>query len=361
MTEEQARILIVDDVEINRRLIAAGLEREGYDLSFAENGRQALELLFECPFDLVLLDIMMPEVTGFDVLEVIMSNATLRSVPVVVVSALDDVKSISRCVRLGADDYLTKPIDLTLLRSRVSASLDKKRARDQASEYVRSIENERRRYDRLLSTVFPPQIASELKETNEVKPRAFDNVAILFADVAGFTSYCAQRGPDEVLTNLQEMVVACEAVAAKHHLQKIKTIGDCFMAAAGLLRPIPNPVLESVRCGLEMISLVRLLDAGWRLRVGIHVGSVMTGLVGYRQYLYDVFGDAVNTAAHVESMGVPGTVTLSSDAWKMVSSEFTCSSSSIVNLKTRGEMEIFSIMPEDGLNERADVAAEDVK
>jgi CheY-like chemotaxis protein len=345
MAEPVYKILIVDDVEVNRKLISAGLEGGKYDLSYAENGRRALDMLTSGNFDLMLLDIMMPEMTGYEVLEWMMENPTLREIPVVVISAVDDVKSISKCVRMGADDYLMKPIDLTLLRARVAASIDKKRSRDRIAEYLSEIDSERRRYDRLLGMVFPPQVAEELKETNEIRPRKFDSVAILFADVVGFTSYCAEKDPDNIVSHLQEMVVACEAIAAKFGLLKIKTIGDCFMATAGLLKPTENPVADAIRCGLEMISLVRMLDAGWTLRVGVHIGSVMTGLVGYRQHLYDVFGDAVNIAAHVQSTGVPGAVNVSADAWECVSSEFEADSRSTAHLKHRGDMEVFSIFP----------------
>jgi len=342
------RVLIADDSEEDRNLIAAKLRSEGYALTIAENGDQALKLLLDGPHDLLLLRAGMSETSGRDVLKAMAADPSLRDVPVVMVLAPDNISDIPDYIRMGADDYLLLPIDSTLLLARVAVNLEKERHRDEERDYVRAMEADRRRYDRLFDAVFPASIAEELKTTNKVQPRRFENVALLFADVVGFTAYCSQRSPDEVLENLQEMVVACEAVAAKHNLQKLKTIGDCFMAAAGLLKPVENPVLESVRCGLEMISLVRMLSAGWTLRVGIHIGSVITGMVGYRQYLYDVFGDTVNTAAHIQSYGTVGAVNLSPEAWACVSSMFDGHSAGFVNLKTKGQIEIFYVLPSGG-------------
>ena len=346
MGEPLSQILIVSDTEENRRLITTGLEPEGYELTLAESAPRGIKSLVEESFDLVLFEVSSSGTGGYNDLAEITAHSTLLRIPVMALLPSADAGEIPRCINMGADDCLVKPIDSATLREHVSASLEKKKQRAQEREYLRTVEAEKRRYDRLLDMVFPPSIAEELKTTNTVQPRRFDNVAILFADVVDFTAYCSQRGPDEVLANLQEMVVACEAVAAKHNLQKVKTIGDCFMAAAGLLKLVENPVLESVRCGLEMISLVRMLSAGWTLRVGVHIGSVITGMVGYRQYLYDVFGDTVNTAAHIESFGKPGAVNLSPEAWAHVASMFQTHSAGFVNLKTKGQIEIYCITPE---------------
>src|SRR4029077_2861591 len=134
----------------------------------------------------------------------------------------------------------------------VGACLEKKRLRDREIEHLRQIEAERERADTLLHVILPAQIVQELKATNEVKPRRFDNVAILFSDIVGFTPYCDKRQPEEVVANLQELVVAFEDVAFDHKLLKIKTIGDAFMAACGLLDPVDNPVLNMVHCGVKM-------------------------------------------------------------------------------------------------------------
>ena len=139
---EPGRLLVVDDNEANRDLLVRRLERHGYAVTTAVDGRDALERLAAAPFDVVLLDIMMPELNGYEVLERLRDDAALGAVRVIMLSALDEVDSVVRCLELGADDYLTKPFNATLLRARIESSLARKRLRDRDALYARSLERE---------------------------------------------------------------------------------------------------------------------------------------------------------------------------------------------------------------------------
>ena len=131
MSGDGPAILVVDDNEDNCYTLTRRLKRQGYDnVATAGHGRRALELLAARPFDLVLLDVMMPDMNGYEVLETMKADPALRGIPVVMISALDEVDSVARCIELGADDYLAKPFDPTLLRTRVRDCLEKKRLRD---------------------------------------------------------------------------------------------------------------------------------------------------------------------------------------------------------------------------------------
>jgi class 3 adenylate cyclase len=320
-TAEPGYCLVVDDDEINRDVLCRLLLREGHRVATAENGRVALEKIRAELFDLVLLDIQMPEMNGFQVLTHLKNDDKLREVPVIMISALDQEEGVIRCIKQGAEDYLPKPFNQELLRARIGASLTKKRFRDKEQSYLRQIEQEKKRADELLHVILPGPIVQELKATNEVKPRRYENVAVLFADLVGFTRYCEKRSPEEVVPYLQQLVEAWENSAVKHGVEKIKTIGDAFMAASGLLTPVDNPVLSCVRCGLDMIAVTRNLpihDGQWDLRVGVHIGNVMAGVIGSRQYLFDLWGATVNTAARMESHGKGGHITLSPTAWEQI-------------------------------------------
>ena len=139
MADIQGRILVVDDYVLNRMQLKRSLEGQGHTVALAENGRQALERLEADRFDLVLLDILMPEMDGYEVLARLKSDPARRDLPVIVISALDEMESVIRCIGMGAEDYLPKPFDPLLLRARIGASLEKKRLRDQEVEYLQQV------------------------------------------------------------------------------------------------------------------------------------------------------------------------------------------------------------------------------
>jgi len=341
--EERGFLLVVDDNEMNRDMLSRRLKRQGHRVAVAENGRQALAMMEDERFDLVLLDMMMPEMNGYQVLEHVRRSPTLNDIPVIMISAMSEIDSVVRCIELGAEDYLTKPFNPVLLRARIGACLEKKFLRDREKSYLRQIEEEKKRADDLLHVIFPAAIVQELKATNQVKPRRHNNVAVLFADLVSFTAYCEGRQPEEIVDSLQVLTDAFEEIAIRHGLQKIKTIGDAFMATAGLLEPLDNPALNCARCGLEMIWATEELSPGWQVRVGIHVGPVVAGVVGHRQYLFDLWGDTVNTAARMESNGLAGRITLSPQAWECVSEFYRGRSLGSVPVKGKGSVEIFVI------------------
>jgi class 3 adenylate cyclase/ActR/RegA family two-component response regulator len=329
----RGRILVVDDQESNRDLLGRWLRKQGHPFATAENGRQALEVLAREPFDLVLLDILMPELNGVQVLQRLKADGRLRHIPVIMISALNELDSVVRCIEMGAEDYLPKPFQPVLLRARIGASLEK-------AAYLQQIERLKQRFNDLLLAILPSAVVDELTRGGSVAPRRYERAAVLFGDIEGFTGYCERHPPEEVVALLKDLVQAFEEIAGRHKVQKIKTIGDSFMAAAGLLVPVENPVLACVHAGLEMIATARRLPPHWNLRVGVHAGSVVAGLLGRRQYLYDLWGATVNTAARVEANGVAGSVTLSRAAWEQIADLARGESRGTIEAKGIGPMEM---------------------
>jgi class 3 adenylate cyclase len=332
---------VVDDNEDNRFTLTQRLKREGYrNVVCAGNGREALNLLSDRLFDLVLLDITMPEMDGYQVLEHLKTNTTLRNVPVIMISAIDEIDSVVRCIGLGAEDYLSKPFNAVLLRARVAACLEKKRLRDQEALYMQQVESEKRRADELLYAMLPPGAVRELKATNEVRPRRFNEVAVLFCDVVGFTSYCDENPPEKVVEGLQALVSEYERIVRQHEMEKIKTIGDAFMATAGLFNSVPDPIISCLRCGLDMVTASRGVEPRWEVRVGVQFGPVVAGIIGKRQYVFDLWGDTVNMASRIAAMASAGAVVTSGATWHRVRDRARGRSLGFAHIKGKGPIEL---------------------
>ncbi len=336
-------VLVVDDNEANRDVLGRYLTRQGHRVEFAVDGQEALEKISPGSHDLILLDILMPEIDGREVLRRLRDGGLLADTPVIVISAMDDIRAVAECIKLGAEDCLRKPFDPVLLRARVRAGLEKKRLREREHAYLEEIKQGKERADQLLHLLYPAKIVEELKSTGRVRPRHYQHVAVFFADLVGFTAYCQEQEPEAVLDNLQIVDDAFEELTLEHGLEKIKTIGDAFMAASGLVRRTEQPVLECVRCGLDFVRRLEGSQLPWSVRVGIHAGPLIAGVVGRRKCLFDVWGATVNTAARVESNGDPGSVNVSEAAWLEVQSSCEGHSLGQRQMKGIGALEIFRV------------------
>ncbi len=311
-------LLVVDDDATNRDLMEQEIEGLGLGALTAASGPGALDVIGRVAVDLVLLDVMMPGMDGIEVLGRLKADAATRSLPVIMVSALDDLAAIARAIELGADDYLPKPFDPVLLHARIRACLERKRWRDLEVAYLQRIEQEKARSERLLGAILPVAALEELTREGRVTPRRFDEVTVLFADIVGFTAYSAARDPVTIVDHLGQLMAACEAVASAHGMEKIKSIGDGLVATSSLTAPAADPVMDAVRCGFAMIEAARATDAGWGLRVGIAVGPVVGGVVGQTKFTYDLWGNAMNFASRLSAYGAEPAVLMTAEAWAAV-------------------------------------------
>jgi class 3 adenylate cyclase len=341
MNNDRARILVVDDIEDNVFTLARRLKQFlDPEITSASNGFDALDRLSARPFDLVLLDVQMPGMDGLSVLERIKSDMSLRDVPVIMVSAIDDFDTVLRCIKLGAEDYVQKPFNAELLRARVETALERKRLRDQESLFLEQLQTEKRRVSDLLHSILPAAIVEEFKARGRPKARRHDEVAVLFCDIVGFTEYCDRNPPEQVVGELETLVASFEDLVERHGLEKIKTVGDAFMATAGLLKYVENPALSAAECALAMVEAVDRHPAGWHVRVGIHQGPVVAGIMGERSFVFDLWGDTVNVAARVAAQAEPDTVVVTGSMWPFLGRTSRGRALGFVELKGKGRTEL---------------------
>jgi adenylate cyclase len=293
---EAGRLLVVDDNKVNRLLLGHELERQGHRVAFAENGQRALGMLREQSFDLVILDVLMPEMDGYAVLAELTSDHHLRHIPVIMTSALDELDSVVRCIELGAEDYLPKPVKPVLLRARIGASLEKKRLRDEQQE--------------LISKFATSQVADDLLESGfELGGKSVQATA-MFSDIRSFTTITESQTPAETIELLNTYYTLMFEAITSHGGVVNQMVGDGLMAIFGAPAAQPDRRDQSVRAALEMIELVEQLNLDRvaqnkviiRIGVGIASGELIAGYTGTQhRATYTCVGDAVNLAARLES------------------------------------------------------------
>jgi len=299
VAERGARLLVADDNKVNRLLLGRTLELQGHQVSSADNGRRALEMLRGERFELLLLDLEMPELDGFALLEILATDAALREVPVIVTSSLEGVAHVARCIELGADDYLHKPVNPVLLKARVGSSLEKKRLRDQQKALV----------ERFATSAVAQDMAASGFALGGKRVRA----SVMFTDIRGFTTLVERQGPDETIELLNTWyTLMFDAIGGQGGVVN-QMIGDGLMAIFGAPMPLPEAAggapLAAVRAALDMQEMVVLFNAEREaagqapiaIGIGIATGDVIAGYTGTQQRAtYTCVGDTVNLAARLE-------------------------------------------------------------
>ena len=338
-------ILVVDDNEMNRDMLGRRLERQGHTVMEAENGRKALEVLESVKVDLVLLDILMPELDGMQTLEMLKAHKTNRYTPVIMLSALDELDKVVRCIEIGAEDYLPKPFNPVLLNARIGACLEKKRLRDQEQAYLDQLRLEREKSERLLLNVLPKSIADRLKQGETTIADSFPDVTVLFADLGDFTRRSTEVPAPELVHLLNEIFSKFDWLAELHLLEKIKTIGDAYMAVGGLPMPRADHVEAVAEMALDMQKVVTKLTWGdgknIDLRIGISTGPVVAGIIGSKKFIYDLWGDTVNIASRMESLGQFGAIQVSEPTYERLKNNYTFEHRGKIEVKGKGKMSTY--------------------
>ena len=300
MSVSECRILVVDDNEDNRYTLTRRLRREGYtDVVTAGDGREALGRLAETDFDLMLLDIMMPEMDGYSVLEKLRASGRLASLPVIVISAIDDIDSVVRCIEMGAEDYLRKPFDATLLRARIAGVLEKKRLRDEVTRQLAVIREVFGRY-------VPASVAAQIVAGQGQLEPTLATATILYSDIEAFTSVVESMPPETVVQMLNEYFPAVIEPVERHGGIVNQFQGDAMLITFNVPVADPEHADHAVRAALEMQQAVdgkTFAGAQLKTRIGIATGRVIAGNVGSGERMnYTVHGDAVNLAARLEQL-----------------------------------------------------------
>ena len=328
-------VLVVDDEEQNRTLLRDPLEARGYEVEEAENGVQALQKIAARPPDVILLDLMMPRMDGFEVCRRLKKDPKTAHIPILMVTALSERKERLMGIEAGANDFLHKPIDIQDVILRVGNAAYAKRLHDQ-------LQVEQEKSEQLLLNILPKPIAERMKKGETNIADSYPEVTVLLADLVGFTSLSAHIGPEQIVQLLNEIFSAFDLLAEKHGLEKIKTIGDAYMVAGGMSFPRPDHAEASAELALDMQAEIERLNRQYntsvRLRIGICTGPVVAGVIGRRRFAYDLWGETVNLACRLESTGEAGRIQIAQSTCERLKHKFQFEKKHTIQAKGQGDL-----------------------
>ncbi len=329
-------IFVVDDNEENLGLLKEMLSASGYLVFPFTRGKPALQAIRDYLPSLVLLDIQMPGMNGLELCRLLKEDEETAEIPVIFISGLGKSTDIISGFQAGGIDYITKPFHMDEVEARVGTHL--------------ALIAERKKTQRLLENVLPKKVIRELKEAGATEPQALDGVSILFADLVDFTRIAASMSARDLIGELNELFSVFDDIFERNDCERIKTIGDAYLAVGGSPTPGRDAAIRLVTAATQVQAYLRDRnrifggpngERRWEIRIGIHTGEIVAGIVGRKKYIYDIFGDSVNTASRIQECSAPMRIGISQDTAELVKARFALEEREPIRLKGKGWTSLF--------------------
>jgi class 3 adenylate cyclase len=365
LKEYPLRVLLVDDQRIVGEAVRRMLAGRTPEIEFrlCTDPHTALAVAIEYSPTLILQDLIMPGVDGLDLVRTFRENEATRRVPIIVLSSKEEAVTKADSFAAGANDYVVKLPDKIELLARIqyhSDAFTNRMQRDEAFEVLArqqrelqvlldKVSEEKQKSENLLLNILPAAVASELRDNGNVRAIRFDLAGVLFADFCNFTALSQTMTAEVLVSELHDCFSSFDRIARSHGVEKLKTIGDGYLCVAGVPAPTPDALISLGRVGIEIRDFIAArrrekMAAGgqcWDVRIGVHCGPLIAGIVGLHKFAYDVWGDTVNMASRLESAGVPGRINISEEFRAQLPPEAVCIPRGPIPVKGKGDVEMF--------------------
>ena len=348
------KILALDDDPIYGKVIQKILEysdRE-IELVLAENGFEALNRLKEEPPDLILTDWDMPGMSGIDFCKMIQKNKEFEHIPVIMCTGINtSSEHLKMAFESGVVDFIRKPIDKMEFLSRVNSMLKLSESYQTIKSQKEELQLEKKKSDELLLSILPKKIANELKQSGVSEPELFKNVTVLITDIVDFTKKSSEISPKNLINELNDIVKAFDEITEKHNCERIKTVGDEYVAVCGMPVADPNHAENILNAAQDIIRYLKNRNKktklSWEVRIGVATGELVGGIIGSKKYIYDVFGDTINTASRLESNSKPMRIHLTENTYKLVKKKFEFEEQPPLQVKGKGKLKMYFLKSAD--------------
>jgi DNA-binding response OmpR family regulator len=344
---EKINILLVDDNKENLIVLSNFLKGQGYNIALSFDGKTAIDIAKSNKIDLILIDIMMPEIDGFETFEFLQSHPETKDIPVVFLTAKTGTEDIIRAFKIGGSDYITKPYIKEELLARINNHINRKIYREKLIENNRKLSSAIELLDTLLLNILPKDVANDFKKTGKSEPKTYKNVTIMVSDLVNFTRKTCYMKSEVFFSELNELYTGFDAIMKKNDCERIKTIGDAYLAVCGMSETFENHALKMSNAAVEIVQFLNqrnlVSEFNWEVRIGLHSGEIIGGIVGTEKFTFDVFGTAVNTAFRMESLSEPMRINVSHETYNKIINHFNFTERQMVPIKGIDALKMYFI------------------
>ncbi len=397
MLKYKASVLVVDDDPALVTLTRHKLIQKGYEVLTAQNGKDALAIVNSEYPDLIISDVEMPGLDGLELCKIIKEDPKLTTIPFMLVTSYANTENILHGIEAGADNYITKPYDdetlfmkveellsnppvplansgtqevlvegetytirnepahlinllISAYKNALAQNIRMEKTHAEMNAMNLELELTKKEHEELLQNIFPEKVAKSLLAYGNVQPERYEDVTILFTDFDGFTTVVPTISPEELIESLSFYFDNFDIISTDNKMLKIKTIGDSYMAAGGIPeRNVTHPI-DTVLTALQLLQFVQFQQNRtsknipyWPIRIGIHTGEAVVGVIGKQRFAYDIWGNAVNIASRMEEYGQSGEINISQSTYDRVHHFFDCEARGEIEVKNMGKIPMYFV------------------
>jgi CheY-like chemotaxis protein len=340
-SDKKDLIFAVDDLPENLQMLKLALRNSPFELVTATSGEDALEWLRAHTPDLILMDIQMPGMDGYETTIELKKEPRLAAIPVLFISGITDQNAIVKCFEAGAVDYVSKPFKRQELIARIETHLEIKHLQER-------IQAESAKISAILSNILPDKLVQQLKNGERPVSETYPDVVVMFTDFRNFTGLTRTLGPDEAIRHLNHLFYAFDEIVAEYNLERVKTIGDGYFAIGGVNTPSEGAPLRAIQASMAMQEYVafynrKMGSEHWSLRIGAHIGPVIAGVIGFQKIAFDVWGDAVNVASRLQSIAKGSGVVISEAMFEEIRDDVNADTMGVEELRNLGGQHVLNV------------------